>query len=383
MLAAPRSALACLVLAALATSALADDTQQSLGDGYTLLVDRNGLHVVKGKRRARLAEAQTILSATVDKKLKKVDVTVGDFSCASESTYSWTLAHLEARLENTAAYRLHKAKDYAGAAAGFARAVAADPSWNLAAYNLASAQQLAGDKDAATKTLAPWLASAPIATYVQVTSDPELAPLLGRPELVAIRTAKPGTATLTAAGELDGTIAYSKDKGLIALARSERSWGACVFQTDLELRDATTGALVAHTPIIAWSETSPECDDKSSGVLRRARPIVAKRTKALTAMLRELGFVKAKTEAGSVSGGREKGTARFARAKLGVVTSGGTARVLVKDTELGTAKVLELLQEAVVVEEPRMMVLWTLRPGAEGCEGTDPTEVAVIPLAKP
>lgn len=383
MLTLRRHALACLLIASLASGAFADDAQQSLGDGYTLIVDRNGLHVVKGKRRARLVDAQSILAATVDNKTKQVDVKVSDFSCAGESKYHWTLTHLDARIENTAAYRLHKNKDYVNAAAGFAKAVAADPGWNLAAYNLASAQQLAGDKDAATTALAPWLASAPIATYVQVTADPELAPLLERPELKAIRAALAGTATISAAGELDGKVAYSKDKGLIASTRTERSWGACVFQTELELHDAKTGSLVAHTPIIAWSETADECDEKANRVVRRARPIVAKRIMTLTAMLRELGFVKVKTEKGAVTGDLRKGTARFAKAKLGVVMAGGTARILVKDTEVGTAKVLELLVDAVYVDEPRMMLLWTLRPGAEGCEGSDPTEVAVIPLAKP
>lgn len=47
-------------------------------------------------------------------------------------------------------------KDYKAAAAGFAQAAALDPTWNIPAYNLASAHQLLGDKPAAMAALAPW-----------------------------------------------------------------------------------------------------------------------------------------------------------------------------------------------------------------------------------
>ena len=369
-----------LASTAIASVAIADGLEsQNLGEGYSLVVDRGALSVVKGKQRARLAEALSILDAKLDKKTKKVDVSVGDYTCAGEATYHWSLGYFDARLENTAAYQLHKKKDYKTAAAGFALAVAADPTWTIPAYNLASANQLAGDKDAAIKALAPWIASAPIATYLQVAVDPELTPLMDRPDLKALRSATPGTASFDKTGEL--SVAYSKDKGLIALTRTEASWGACVYTTELELRDAKTGVLVAHTAVIGWSETSPECDEKTNGVLPRSRAAVAKRIKTLSAVLAELGFVKAKVEKGVVDTSNDKQLARFPKAKLGIGLSQGTVRLLAKDVTLGTAPGLEHVRQAVLVDEPKLALVWTLRAGREGCEGTDPTDVAVIPYA--
>ncbi|MBL9019254.1 MAG: hypothetical protein JNL83_34010 [Myxococcales bacterium] len=374
-------ALGVVLLVAVTGPAAAETETRALGDGYTLLVENYGAFVVKDRRRARLGEASTIDDVKVDKKARTVTAVLGDYSCEQSHTSTWTFGHLDARLENAAAYALHRKKDYKAAAAGFARAAAADPTWNIPAYNLASAHQLAGDRDSAVKALAPWLASAPIATYVQVTSDPELAPLLARPELTALRAAKAGTATITADGEIEGDVVISRDKGLLAVARSEASWGACSYTTELELRDLKTGALVARTPVIGWSETSPDCEEKSMGLTRRARPVVAKRVKALTAMLRELGFSKAKLERGSeptLDG--DKAKTSFVKARLGLVAAGGTARLLSKNTELGTARVLHSFGKAVLVDDPKLVVIWSLRPAAEGCEGSDPTEVAVMKL---
>lgn len=375
-----RPALALVLL--LVVPAVADPVERAnLGDGYALVIERGALSVVKGRQRARLTEAVSITSSKLDRAKKQVDVSVEDYGCTGTATYHWTVGHLDARLENTAAYQLHRKKDYRAAAVGFARAAAADPTWTIPAYNLASARQLSGDLDGAIQALSPWLASTPIATYVQVTADPELAPLLSRPELAAIRTPVRGTATLDKTGELSGLVAYSKDKGLVALTRTERGWGACVFTTELELRDVKTGALAAHTPIIGWAETSPDCDEKAGGVLPRARPAVAKRIKVLSTLLGDLGFGATKIEKGALDGSTTKSLARFAKARLGIAVSQRTARLLAKDTELGTASALEQITQAVIVEEPRLAIVWSLRPGAEGCEGSDPTEVAVIPYA--
>lgn len=375
-------ALALVPLVALPAPARADGAERAnLGDGYSLLVENGSVSVVKGKQRARLAEAQSILSTKIDKAKKQVDVSIGDYSCTGEATYHWTFGHLDARLENTSAYALHKKKDYKAAAPGFARAAAADPTWNIPAYNLASARQLSGDLDGAVQALAPWIAAAPIATYVKVAADPELAPLLPRNELAALRTKVRGTATLDKSGELVGLVAYSKDKGLVALTRTERGWGACVYTTELELREAATGKLVAHTPIIHWSETSPECEEKSDGVLPRARATVAKRVKTLSSLLGDLGFVKTKLEKGVLDTAGDKQLARFPKAKLGLAMSQGSVRLLAKDTVLGTGAALDRFTQAALVEEPRLAIVWSLRPGAEGCEGSDPTDVTVIPYA--
>jgi hypothetical protein len=364
-------------------------TRASLGDGYDLVIAQGGMSIVKGKQRARLADAMSIDKATLDKKTKQVTVKVSDYTCAGTTTHSWSLGHLDARMENTSAYALHKNKDYKASAAGFTKAVAADPTWKIPAINLASAQQLLGDKDAAIKTLTPWLTNEPIATYVQITTDPELSPLLDRAEVKALRAAKAGDVKLTQSS-VDGHVAYAPDRKLLAVARTERSWGACVFQTDLEVYDVTNGKLVATTPIVGWSETSPECDEKAGGVLPRARKTVAKRAATLQTMLRDLGFKKIKVEVGTEPTlGEAKGDAyqktrsSLKKAKLGVVAQDGQLRVFQGNTELGSAKTELTLERVVYIPDLHAVVAWTVSPGAEGCMGTDPTAVTLVPLKKP
>jgi len=57
--------------------------------------------------------------------------------------------------------------------------------------------------------------------------------------------------------------------------------------------------------------------------------------------------------------------------------------LIVKDRLLGEALILEHIRDAVLVDDPHIAVLWTLRAGREGCEGTDPTNVSVISYTKP
>jgi hypothetical protein len=376
-----------LVLLVIVSSSFAfaeNGDRQPLGDGYTLLVDNWGIYVLKGKQRAKIAPGFAILDAKVDKKAKKVAVEIDNNDCAGTNKYTWTFGHLDARIENAAAYALHKKKDYKGSSAGFAKAVAADPTWNIAAYNLASALQLLGDKAGATKALVPWIASAPMQTYLQVTFDAELAPLLDQPELKALRVAKPGNAKVDGTGTLVGTVAYSKEKNLVAVTRSEASWGACSHTEELELRDAKTGALVAHVPSVQWSETEVECSESGGELVKSKRPVVAARGKAFTQMLRDLGFSTTKLEKGEKGRSETSNatTISFKKAKLGIAGNNHTARLLAKDQVLGQTTILENLESAVLVEEPRIAVLWSLRPGAEGCEGTDPTDVSIISYTK-
>lgn len=375
-----------VVVAVLIPSLAIADEKRTLGEGYEVHVASNGLHVAKGKQRARLADALSIKKASLDKKARSVDVEVEDYSCEGSHRYTWTLGHLDARLENTAAYALHKKKDFKASAAGFTRAVAADPTWHIPAYNLASAQQLLGDKAAAAATLAPWLASAPIPTYVQVTTDPELSPLLDRPELVAVRAKKPGKVKLTAKG-IDGDIAYDSVRGLLAVTRTEGSWGSSAFTTELEIYDVATGKRVANTPLIRWDETSNECyDETGCELVPGARPAIAKRAKQLQTMLDQLGFAKPKVETGTAPAYDESGdkqTVQLKKAKLGVVAKDGTVRVLQKDTVLGQASIDGRISRVDYLEGPKVVLVSASRAGAEGCEATDPTYVHVIKLGAP
>ncbi len=381
---APRIGIAILAVTLSASVAVAAPvTRASLGNGYTLVVGQNGLHVAKGKQRARLGEAVSINKTKVDRKARRVEVEVEDYSCMMTHAYTWTFGQLDARLANTAAYGDYRKKRYKAAAAGFAKAIAADPAWNIPAYNLASARQLLGEDDAAVAALAPWLASRPVATYVQVTTDSELAPLLPRAEIQAVRAKRPGNVTLTRTG-IGGGVAYAPGRKLVAVTRTEASWGACTFTTDLEIYDLATTKKIASTPLVHWRETSPECDANGGVILRRSRSAVDKRAAKLQAMLRELGFVTPKTESATRlrgSDGKDKGS--FARARFGLVMLDGHARVLRKNTELGTGVVLEHLQAATYVPDANVVVVWSGRPGAEGCEGSDPTEVTLIALRSP
>ena len=364
--------------------ALADsvkDNTKPIGKGYELVIGEYaaGLQVRKAGATARLGEAFKFGVTTVDAKTGIVDINVQTFTCVGTAHYAYSYKQLDARLENTAAYRLHKKADYKTAALGFARATADDPTWRIPAYNLASAHTLLGDKEAAIKALAPWIASEPVATYVQISTDPELAPLLDRPEVLAIRPKAPGTVKLTTNG-LDG-VAYSPDRSLLAVTRKEGSWGSSAFKIVLELHDLD-GKLVAETPVVQWSETSNDCTKSGCELVASARPVIAKRLVMLEAMLGELGFAPPKVaEAAKVEGARgDKRKAVIANAKLGVVGWNNTARALKQNTELGTAKILDRLDAATYVDDAKVIVLWSSSSGPEGCTDSDPTEVNVIRL---
>jgi len=383
-----------LLIATLVVPALAHaDQRQALGGGSELVFtgqqahQRGRLEVRKGKLRVRLVEALKLTKIVVDAEHRKVDVDVEAYWCDASAPehHAWTFAQLDAKLENTAAFALHGKKDYQAAALGFARAAAADPSWRIPAYNLASAQTLLGHPDAAIQALSPWLTSEPIATYVQVTRDPELSPLLGRPELAAIRAARPGAVKLGVTG-LEGEVAYAPARGLLAVTRTEQSWAACAFQTALELHDAATGTLVATTPVVTWSETSPDCDKTSGGIAARARGAVAQRAARLQAMLVELGFVTATVERGAAiesvpaKGPYPKQKAVFPQRKIGLVAADRTARVLAGNTELATGKVLDTIRAAVFVADTSTLIVWSLHPSGEACGASDPTLVTVLPI---
>lgn len=383
-----------LLIATLLVPALASaDKRQALGNGSELVFSepsshqRGTLEVRKDKLRVRLVEALRLTKIVVDAEHRKVDVDVEAYWCDSSKPEhrAWTFAQLEAKLENTAAFALHTKKEYKAAALGFARAAAADPTWRIPAYNLASAHTLLGNHDAAIQALSPWLTTEPVATFVQVTSDPELSPLLDRPELVAIRAAHPGAVKLGATG-LEGEVAYAPALGLLAVTRKEQSWATCAYQTNLELHDVATGTLVATTPVVTWPETSSGCDQAAGGIEARARGTVVKRVEKLQTMLVELGFATANIERGSAiesvpaKGPYPKQKSFFKQRKIGLVAADGTARVLAGNTELATAKILDTMRAAVFVPETSTMIVWSLHPGAEACEGTDPTVVTILPI---
>lgn len=97
------------------------------------------LYVRKGKLRTRFGAASYVASVHINAAARSVTLEFEN-SCNIAYKETWTYGALEARLENTSAYQLHQTKNYKAAALGFARAAALDPTWNIPAYNLASAQ---------------------------------------------------------------------------------------------------------------------------------------------------------------------------------------------------------------------------------------------------
>ncbi|CAN5748750.1 hypothetical protein BH11MYX2_BH11MYX2_13090 [soil metagenome] len=367
------------------TGDAAAKNRATLGDGCVLSVDSlDVLYVIKGRLKARMGiSASDITSVSVDKKTKDVTAKLVVLDCDENSgrTMTWTRAWLDARLENTAAYALHVKKNYAKAAEGFARAVADDPTWEIPADNLASAKQMGGKPDDAMTALAPWLTSHPLQTYMKIALDPELAPLLDRPELAPLRAKIPGTAAIGVNGFFADGVAINPDGTVLAVTRDEPSWGGCNFGIELELRDAKSGAVLAHAPTFAFDDTDGDCDDTNKGSpIAKRKAAVAARIAIENKALAQLGF---STPAGIERGvpGEKQDTTRFGKAKLGVATSNdGVFRVLSKDSIIAQGKGLEHLQDGYYVAQPRTIVLQTTRAGREGCEGTDPSDITVIPL---
>ncbi|HEY4182612.1 MAG TPA: hypothetical protein VGM90_37525 [Kofleriaceae bacterium] len=358
-----------------------------LGDGYVLSTDGTTMYVTKGTVKARLGQdANDIKSTSVDKTTKDVTAKLEVLDCDPnmERTKTWTRAFLDARIENAAAYALHAKKNYAKAAEGFARAVADDPTWEIPAYNLASAKQMSGKQDDAMAALAPWLKSHPLQTYLQMSIDPELGPLLSRPELATLRAKSPGTAMIGPDGFLKAGVAINPD-GVIAVTRDEHSWGGCGYGIDLELRDGKTGGMIAHVATYAFDDTEGNCDHKvrigpTPHLVPKRDVAVAARITSENNALAFLGFA-APSALETAAPAEKPDTARFANAKLGVATSGdGVFRVLSKDSIVAQGNGLEHIQDAYYFEQPRTVVVQTTAPGREGCEGTDPTDITVIPL---
>jgi hypothetical protein len=365
-----------VLLATLAAHAHAETRQ--LSEGLTLSIDNNGLHVVKGTQRARLVNASAFKSLSVDKAKRKVVVDVADNTCVGNTKHEWTFGQLDARLENWSAYTLYKKKDWKGAVAGFDKATKHDPTWRIAAYNLASAHQLAGDKTAAVAALAPWLASEPIATYVQVTSDPELAPLLDRPELAKLRSAQPGTAKVSEAGLAEPLFARERD--LIAIMRTEGSGGGAQYEIDIQLWNAKTGVLVSSTTLVAMSDTRP---DYPAALTTAGKKVVAERAPRIQKLLVGLGFKPAKIEQGTIKehDSAAKMMAFFAKAKLGVVATPDVANALRGNTQVGSVKSSGKMMAATYFEEANAIVIKNQLHAIEaGCDAGPEIGQFVIPV---
>ena len=372
---------ALLILVVLTASASA--APKTFDDGLTITFHDHSLFVrAKDGHEAALGPAENLTGFKLDAAKNEVTVEFETRFCQIGTQQMWSLASLRARLENTPAFALHKKKDFKGAIAGFRRAIAADPTWPIPAYNAASAQQLLGDKAAAIATLAPWLKQAPVRTYVQIHQDPELAPLADRAEVKAIEAAMPGAVEITQHG-ITGGAAFSPTHKLLAVVRQEGSWGNAAFMRDVEIYDLK-GELVTKLSLVQMDETNGDCYDgdlsKCEITDKAAKKKVADRAASVQQLLRALGFSRAKTDGGESTLDGDKRKVSFPAHKLGLVERDGSARILRGDHEVGSASLAGKMSSALLVEEVNAVVVWAWVPGAEGCMSTNPTSVQILPL---
>ena len=123
-----------LVVCALVAPAAADPadpvTRVTVGDGYTIAIESHAVMVHAGARSAWLAgNAEGLTDVHVDAKKKHVELWVDRGPGCMGTQLRFDFNQLGARIENTAAYVLHKKHDWKGAAAGYAKAIALDPAW--------------------------------------------------------------------------------------------------------------------------------------------------------------------------------------------------------------------------------------------------------------
>jgi hypothetical protein len=369
-------------------------SRAELPGGLTLVVEPDSFTV----RRDGLAAPLTVVGprvtlselkdVAVDADAKEVIATLAD-TCDAAHTIHLTVAGLNARLENVAALALHRAHKWTEAVAGFSRALALDPTLDAAATNLASAELLAGRPDEALRKLAPLLEKAPVATYAQLASDPELAPLLKRPALSALRAPSPGKARLTIGkndvvlgGKELGALAVSSRHRMIATVDDAWSWALCLGEADLVLFDAT-GAEVKRLPLFSTSDMTND-EARDCPFKRAAKAKIAARVAAAQRVLTDLGFaVVAGGEDVTVST-TEKGLpkASFPRAKLGLVMGTDRVRILRGDEERGAAPGVggQSIVRVDHLPDLSVVVLRWGRGAREGCESLDPTGIQVIPV---
>jgi hypothetical protein len=384
-----------VILAALTAAAAApgkgkpfreSDNRVLLPNGLTLVLEKSTLTVRRGTRRARIeVPASTDIITDVEARQGPVDgsviVTITD-SCDERHVLNFTVPGLEARLENVAALDLHRQRRWNESAAGFARAVALDPTFDVAATNLASAQVMLGKPDDAMKTIAPLLARAPVATYAKLVSDPELAPLLQQAEVAALRVPVPGTARLKQTSTdvgLERSFALSSRYRVVAAVHRESGWGICTSEAELVLLDLK-GVELARMRLYDTSESTTD-EEHGCPIAKSARPRVAARVAAAQRLLTDLGFSPA-GELGQQST-TDSGLLRrtFPHAKVGLVIGPKGVRALHGDHELGAAPTRgESLDAAAFLDGYDAIAFTWSRSGREGCEGTDPTGVQVLPL---
>lgn len=313
-----RLAIISLVVAGMVSLAAAEP----VAEGYELVGEHGGLIVVKGKRRATLAlfGGFDLYGLKVDKKARKVVVPALS-DCEGDHTVSFTFDHFEARLFHAEGLAAHKKKDLAGAAKAFASAVRFDPKWIEPAYLLAGARTRLKDHAGATAALAPWLASAPVPTYLKVANDPELAPLLATKELAAIRAPKPGTAKVGDAG-IVGSYGFSAHRGIIAATVQHGPGRGCTATNIVVLFDVARGTQLGAIELSGQEVCHP---DSTPGGQAKPELVAPDRAKQIEKLLADLGVDPTPSEEAGAAGGDSFGGSVATLPKAGLVVGLGAS----------------------------------------------------------
>lgn len=394
----------CLVIS-LAASARADapvpeisgKDVRAIGGGYELYFGggRGGsgaegwLQVRKGKRSASLEVGEGVPRATqlVTVKVTGKAVTLSYMPRCEEVAVTYSRDQLAARLDLEEGARLAAAGKPAAAEPLLARAAALDPSWDRAARQLAKVRVKLGRADEAVAALASRLAAAPLDEYVRIALDPQLASLVERPALRALRAQSAGTAKLRASSPggavLSGAGVARAPGGQLAFVESIGSHGACWQVTSLILRDGKTLARLAAVPLsVSGDHDGDGCSDPQLTPEGAAR--IAARTAAANQILAALGFVALEGEVMTANEEVRPGVKRlrFGKSGLGLVLGAdGAARLfqggkLLVEHPAGSVG-LPTVTEAALVPSERRVFLWRWWSGCEHEEGSD---VVALPL---
>lgn len=250
------------------------------------------LWVVEGARRASLhRRASKVLGTTPQKDASgepvlhvgfEDDAFCGDIAAQYVDYSARTLL---ARLERASGVEHHGKREFEAAAKRLAQAALLDPSLDEPWLELAAALAKHEDTAAAMAALEPMLGRAPLLTYHHVLSSADLAALREQPVIVALRAPKAGDVKLKKM-----TLAYSAHHSLVAVVRTEQSWGACNYVQELRLYGSKTGEQVLSVPLAGMGETDPDCEGSDRKVLKAHRKVVDARFAAAERFLRDLGF---------------------------------------------------------------------------------------------
>jgi hypothetical protein len=237
-------------------------------------------------------------------------------NCEGPQTFTLSRARLEALLENAAARSLARAKQWEGAAAGFSRALAADPTLSEAATNLAVAQVHARRATDVVATLARAAEHDPIWVAWRLAADPDLSPLAAAPPLVKLYGAPARHPSHRA---LDGKhVAFSPSRGLFAWRLTRvNAMSEGDADEELHIGDVVSGAVEAR---LAYSHVRRGADAAARTLVALGFAEVVE-TRELDARFGVGGIgvkVTFDVEAGTARvsrGGRVIGSARFKKAR--------------------------------------------------------------------